>query len=287
MKPPVGYYGGKGRLATWIASLFPPHRVYVEPFAGSAAVLFAKPSVTHEIINDVDDNVVNFMRVLRDRPDELEAVCRATPYSRTEFDRAVLDDASIDDLERARRWWVASAQGFGQRANPDTGWSTSVERGSSNARTVWNRLGRFAQVAARLGTVVIENRDALEVIARYDAADGVMYCDPPYFGGTRSSIHGGRRPGGDYVHEFHSAEEHEQLAEALRGVDATVFVSGYPSQLYDELYAGWTRVERRVSCFGNGRSARTRDVVEVVWSNRLVEGRLPFDSAEQSTLLGR
>ena len=72
MRPPVTYFGGKSRLAPWIASLLPPHRVYVEPFCGSAAVLFAKAPSTHEVINDRDGNLVNFLRVLRTRPDELE-----------------------------------------------------------------------------------------------------------------------------------------------------------------------------------------------------------------------
>src|SRR4051794_15717834 len=71
LKPPIPYFGGKARIAPWIVSLMPPHRVYVEPFAGSAAVLFAKARATHEILNDVDGEVVNFFRVLRERPEDL------------------------------------------------------------------------------------------------------------------------------------------------------------------------------------------------------------------------
>lgn len=279
MKPPMSYYGGKGRLAPWIVSMLPAHRVYVEPFAGSAAVLFAKHPSRHEILNDVDGDVVNFFRVLRTRPDDLELACRLSPYSRDEYDAcANLDDPLIDDLERARRWWVRSSQSFGQVHKVNTGWSTSIERGSNNARSVWNRLERFAQTAHRLGPVVIENRDAVEVIERYDAPDGVIYCDPPYLGSVRTSIAGGHRPAGDYAHEFHTDDQHRALADALRRAHAAVFVSGYPSPLYEELYTDWARVERRVlRRVSNGRSGKNTHATEVIWTNRAMDDRLAID----------
>ena len=96
MKPPIAYYGGKSRLAAWIAGMLPPHRVYVEPFAGSAAVLFAKPRSTHEILNDVDGHIVHFFRVLRDRREELEEACLLTPYAREEFEGADIDAEDIE-----------------------------------------------------------------------------------------------------------------------------------------------------------------------------------------------
>lgn len=82
MRPPFPYYGSKGRLAPWIISLMPDHRVYVEPFAGSAAVLLAKRPSSHEIINDIDGNVITFFRMLRDRHDDLLRVLELTPYAR-------------------------------------------------------------------------------------------------------------------------------------------------------------------------------------------------------------
>jgi DNA adenine methylase len=85
VRPPVAYFGGKGRLAPWIASLLPAHRVYVEPFCGSAAVLFAKAPSTHEVINDRYGDLVCFLRILRERPDEMELACRLTPYARDEY----------------------------------------------------------------------------------------------------------------------------------------------------------------------------------------------------------
>lgn len=264
----MAYYGGKSRLALWIAALLPPHRVYVEPFCGSAAVLFAKRPSTHEVINDRYGDLVTFMRVLRDRPRELELACRLTPYARDEYLAADLDAEGLDELEQARRWWVRSSQSFGQMAKVGTGWSTSIKRGSNNARSAWNRLDRFQRCADRLGTVAIENRDALEVIRAYDDPTGVVYCDPPYLGTTRSAVRDSRRRG-DYACEFMSDDDHIALAEVVRSTRSAVLVSGYPSPLYDHLYAGWWRTERQVLCrVSNGRSGTNGHRTEVIWANR-------------------
>jgi DNA adenine methylase len=267
IKPLVPYHGGKSRLASWIVSLMPAHRVYVEPFAGSAAVLLAKPISTHEILNDVDGNVVNFYRVLRDRPEDLEYACRLSPYARDEFAQADLAE-DLDDLERARRWWVRTNQSFAHTGTKATGWSTSIKRGSNNARTVWNRIERFSAAVDRLGLVTIENRDANEVIERYSAPDGVIYADPPYLMTSRSDA-GRRRPGGDYAHEYGAEKDHRDLAEALHASSSTVLLSGYHSPLYDELYGDWVAIQKTVlRRSSNGRSATQVHVDEVVWCNR-------------------
>jgi DNA adenine methylase len=226
--------------------------------------------------------VVTFFRVLRDQPEDLERQCRLSPYARAEFARADLDDQSIDDMERARRFWVRVNQSFAKAAAKNTGWSTSIKRGSNNARSAANRLDRLHGIAERLMHVTIENRHALDVIADYSAVDGVIYADPPYLEEVRTSFAGGKRPGGDYVHEFATEEEHRALAEALHVTPATVFLSGYPSALYDELYDGWCRLDRRVlRRTTNGRGGATTHVTESLWTNRPVdEGRLPLTSNE-------
>ena len=87
MRSPLVYFGGKSRLAPKLIKLFCKHKCYVEPFGGAASVLFAKKPSEIEIYNDIDDNVVNFFRVLRD--DTLFPVfvdkVRNTPYARIEF----------------------------------------------------------------------------------------------------------------------------------------------------------------------------------------------------------
>ncbi len=284
MKPPIGYFGGKTRMAPWIASLMPEHKVYLEPFAGSAAVLFAKTPAKDEVLNDIDGDVVNFFRVLRDRADDLGRVCTLTPYARDEYALAFTERDVEDDLERARRFWIRSTQSFGQSAGADFGWSISLAQNVCRPHSVANRVGRFSAAADRLARCFIENMDALELIAKYDTADAVMYVDPPYLWSTRTSFNDAgsgarRRPRGDYAHEFNTDDDHRALAEVLHGARATVLLSGYASALYDgDLYADWHRVERVVPLhMSNGQSAKGRRPkrTEVLWSNRpFNDGRL-------------
>ncbi|MFG2468691.1 DNA adenine methylase [Streptomyces canus] len=273
MKPPFPYYGAKGRLAPWIVGLMPrEHRVYVEPFAGSAAVLFARSRpATHEVLNDLDSNVVTFFRVLRDREQDLVRALSLTPYSREEYRAADLEASpEIDELERARRFFVRTTQSYnacGAAAGKRASWSNGARRGSSQATTVADLVDRLYVVASRLRKVVIENRRAAEIVQLYDGADVVMYCDPPYLASTRSGLKAHKR--GDYAHDTNTEAEHRELAEVLHGARSAVLLSGYPSPLYDELYGDWERVEVAVQRPTTNRRGSTGSAgLEVVWSNR-------------------
>ena len=274
MKPAFAYYGGKTRLAPWIVGLLPPHEVYVEPFAGSAAVLFAKPPVRHEVLNDIDGQVINFYRLLRERPDELEVACRLTPYARDEHLAADFDEPGIDDLERARRWWCRSTQGFGQSATRATGWSISTAQRTPRMSQITRRIERFAEMAERLRHVFIESKPALDIIDRFGTDErACLYVDPPYLAEARTALN-------CYRHEMQTPDEHRALADALHGCRAAVVLSGYASPLYDDdLFIDWHRTERQVvRRAGNGRTTRLANAVEVLWSNRPLEalGALPL-----------
>lgn len=278
MKPPFSYYGGKMGLAREIVNLIPPHRVYIEPFFGSGAVFFAKEPAPHEIINDLDDRVVTFFRVLRDRPDELERVCTLTPHARTEYLAARAADDDADDLEVARRFWVSVNQSFAKTANADTGWSVTVSRNSPVAASIFSRLGRFGPCAERLAQAAIENTDAVSLIDRFAVSDDtVVYADPPYVTSTRV---GRKHRASDYAHEM-TDDDHRELARALKETPATVILSGYPSPLYDELYEGWWyRDFRAVAHSSNARRGDRTGRVERIWMNREPK------TAVQPTLFG-
>src|SRR5687767_7997568 len=98
LKQVLRYPGSKARLARWIVEQFPPHECYLEPFAGSAVVLFAKPRSPVEMLNDRDGRVCNLFRVLRDRPEELARAAELTPWARAEYEESQADEG--DDLER-------------------------------------------------------------------------------------------------------------------------------------------------------------------------------------------
>lgn len=261
MKPPFTYFGGKTRLAEQIAAVLPEHAHYVEPYAGSLAVLLAKTPSRMETVNDLDRELMTFWRVLRDQPLELARVCALTPHSRAEHLEAYDRPDELTDLERARRVWVTLTQG---RAGVlrKTGWRHHVSpsgHGFGMPGYLEAYVERMATAAERLSGVTLECRPALELIAAYGShPDVLLYVDPPYLGSARVW-------GNNYRHEMRTADEHRELAAALHDCEAAVVLSGYDSPLYAELYRGWhvTRIEATTSQ-GGARSDRT----EVLWSNR-------------------
>lgn len=265
MKPPIPYFGSKGRLASRIVGMLPQHGHYVEPYAGSLAVLLAKPRSRMETVNDLDGDLMCFWRVLRDQPDALARVCALTPHSRAEREDAFNLQESPTDLERARRVWVLLSQGRSSTLRR-TGWRFYGDpAGSTYAMPDYLTayVQRIPPAAARLHGVSLEARDALDVIADYGRQpDVLLYCDPPYLGSTRAT---------NYRHEMTSESAHRDLAAALRSCKASVVLSGYHSPLYDDLYDGWDMVTIP-AWTGNGirgDATRTEGVrVEVLWSNR-------------------
>lgn len=275
LRPPMPYFGGKQTLAPEIARLLPDHAHYVEPYAGSLAVLLAKAPSPMETVNDLDGDLMAFWQVLRDRPADLERVCALTPHSRAEH-QAAYDPTGCDDLERARRVWVQLTQGrAGVRTR--TGWRHFVAASNGTVGMPGYLAGyvqRIAPAARRLAAVSLECRPALELIDRYgQAADVLLYVDPPYLGSTRSD--------GSYLHEMQDVASHRDLAAALRRCAASVVLSGYPSDLYDlELYPDW---HRRAFAASTGQGGTWANRTEVLWSNRPLNAHPELDFGQPVT----
>jgi len=258
---PFAYYGGKTTLAERIASLLPSHAHYVEPFAGSLAVLLAKAPARMETVNDLDGNLMTFWRILREHPDELMRLCALTPHSRAEHQAAYDLDSAPTDLERARRVWVALTQGRGNTLRR-TGWRYFEDPGRRGPMAMPGYLdayvGRMPAAAERLANVSLECRPALDVITAYGQHDEVLiYADPPYLGTVRSSR--------QYAVEMSHDEEHSIMLDALRSCRSAVVLSGYASALYDEDLVDWHRIE--FAAF-TGQANTNGRRTEVLWSNR-------------------
>lgn len=273
--PPMAYYGGKTRLAQRIAGLLPAHEHYVEPFAGSLAVLLAKRPSRMETVNDLDHLLMTFWRVLRDRPQELARACALTPHSRAEHRAACAAEvAGLDDIEQARVVWTMISQGRGGALQKTSGWRMFVDpAGSSIGMPGYLEayVQRMAEAAARLHCVSLECRPALDIIEQFGASPRCcLYVDPPYLGETRT------RGGGGYRVEMKGADEHGDLLDALLACRAAVVLSGYPSDLYDAKLAHWCRIEIPTTS-GQGRANAAR--TEVLWSNRNIDPHpmLDFD----------
>jgi DNA adenine methylase len=274
--PPIPYYGSKMRMASTIGALLPAHDHYVEVFAGSLAVLLAKPRSAAETVNDLDGRLMTFWRVLRDRPRDLAWVCGLTPHSRAEVHLAHeepicdhypqrLGMCEDCDLEQARRVFSALTQTRAGKLH-DSGWRYRVGvRGVTPiAQNMDTYTARLIPAAARLRMVSLECLPALDLVQRYgDDPNVCIYADPPYLRETRA--------GTAYRLEMETEEQHRELAEALAKCQAAVVVSGYRSPLYDDLYAGWYVEEWPTTTQQGGARKAT---CEVLWANRPLGGRV-------------
>lgn len=233
IKAILKYPGAKNRLADWICSYMPKqHKVYLELFAGSCAVLLHKERSHIETINDLDGEVVNFFRVLRNNPEELAWQILFTPYARDEYANAYMDGDG--DVERARRFCVKCWQGFGCGNLYRNGFKSGQQSNSPNPARAWSELPEnILLMSERFKGVQIENLPAVELLSRYDTEDVFIYADPPY-------PHETRKPH-LYKHEMDNAE-HEVLLKALINHPGKIMLSSYPNEMYDDILSGWRRV---------------------------------------------
>jgi len=254
VKGPILWFGGKGNMTAKLLPLLPAHHTYVEVFGGGAALLFTKQPVPVEVYNDLDEGLVNFFRVLRD-PDgakELQRLASLTPYSRAEYyyNRDYWQDEA-DPVQRAYRWWCVARMSFSGCLGRSWSYTrTCTRRGMSGSCSQWlsviEDLPRFHE---RIMRVQIECDDFRKVIPRYDTAETLFYCDPPYVTDTR-------RMGG-YAHEMNE-QDHKELVELLLGITGKVVVSGYNHDIYNPLVDnGWRQINYKTACYATGRTRGT------------------------------
>lgn len=261
-RPLLRYHGGKWMLAPWIIDHLPPHRVYVEPYGGAASVLLRKPRSYGEVYNDLDGEIVNLFRVVRERSKDLTRALLWTPFSRTEY-RVTAFGPTDDPLEMARRTVIRSFMGFGsnsiQRAVKSGFRSNSNRSGTTPAHNWMEFPANVRAVARRFRGVVVENLPAMDVVKQHDSPETLIYADPPYVHETRMTVTQHGQHG--YRHEM-TDDDHRAMAATLRSVRGMVVLSGYPCDLYDrELFHDWHRVEREA--LADGARKRT----EVLWIN--------------------
>lgn len=257
-----GFYGGKFSHLGWLLPLLPRCRHYCEPFGGSAAVLLNREPSPIETYNDIDGEVVNFFRVLREQKERLIEVIGLTPFAREEFYRSLSPaEAGLTDLERARRFYVRARQartGLAQTASLGR-WANcknTSRNGMSGVISRWlGAVEDLPAIALRLLRVQIENRPAVEVIRLYDDRDTLFYCDPPY-------VHAARSDRRAYGYEM-SDEEHRELARLLGTIRGKAAVSGYRCELMDELYKGWRRHDAPAKNCHSVKKPRR----EALWTN--------------------
>lgn len=257
------YPGSKWRIADAIIELIPEHHSYLEPFFGSGAIFFRKKPSDIETINDLDNNIPNLFRCIREDPEKLARIVALTPYSRFEYERA-FGNAEKDEYQRAVDFLITCWQGHGFRTNKyRVGWKNDVH-GREYMYSVrdWCKLPEnMLAIADRLKQVQIDNRPAVEIIKRFDFDDVFMYIDPPYVLSTRS--------GKQYKHEM-TDNDHVELLEILKDTKAKVMISGYESAIYNDVLKGWNKQK---FCTNAEHGAKR---IETVWMNYEINHQMTF-----------
>lgn len=235
-----GWYGGKFSHLDFLLPLIPQDAThFCDVFGGSAAVLLNVNPYPVETYNDLDSELVNFFEALRNQGPKLIKAIGLTPFSREELVRACIPEQGLSKLERARRFYIRARQtrtGLAQTSSEGR-WAHCVltsRAGMSGAVSRWlGSVEGLPEIAQRLQRVQIENAPAIETIQRYDTPETVFYVDPPY-------VHSARGDSAAYGFEM-TDQDHKSLAKVLNRVRGRVILSGYRTDLYDQLYRKWRR----------------------------------------------
>lgn len=264
MKSPIKYFGGKNGFAKKIIEYFPlnyQNMNYVEPFCGSAAMLFHKEKSPVEIINDIDENIYSLFKVLIDEElfNEFKMKCDLSFYSQ-QLLKEYKEDLKYDNLtilERAYKFFYCNRVSY----NGLGGLSTTgvIRRGMSKSVSDYlSAIDGLFETHNRLSTVIINNNDALKLIKKWDKENTFMYCDSPYANETRSS--------GRYKHDMDDKDQDDYLKTLLDIENAKMLISGYNCERYSILdEAGWKRIDMEIKTQNNNRKGKSK--IESLWFN--------------------
>lgn len=261
--PPIRYTGSKYKIAPWVISHFPRHKIFVDVFGGAGAITLAKEPSQIEIFNDLDSSIVNLFRVIRDpeKCEQLIELVALTPYSREEKVNAfhMLENvADLSDVEYAYYYLycgLLSFRGFQPDRNRVNEISFDVVRTRMSAVTRFNRLPQtLKDIALRFKGIQIEHRD-YTFMSHYAKKDALLYCDPPYPGDVLFE-----KKRKYYTHDDIDYENFLQWAKSL---DCMCIISGYESELYQDLLKDWLVAKKETKC--RAHAART----ECLWLNPL------------------
>lgn len=286
---PFGYFGSKNKIALQLCTNLPPHNCWVEAFCGSAALTLRKSPAPIEVINDIDNEIVNLFKQLRNNHEILIEKINLTPYAEKELHDARIKSQEIDDVERARRFLVQSMMAINGVFGDERGgfsYSDSYSRAGHDARVNrWNNLPeRINQVVKRLKNVRIENKDARKILKRYlNRPATLIYLDPPYFGDRTNG----------YNIDANDEKFHKELLVLANKANCMIFISGYETNLYNEMLTtenGWQK--RSIETTTKDSKGKSHKRTEILWMNRcFVEAQLrnenPISLTEKENKQGK
>jgi DNA adenine methylase len=243
-----------------------------------SVVLNKKPSHI-ETVNDINSDIVNFFRVLRENPDDLIALLELTPVSREEYNIS-WDMTSCNEIERARRFYVRVRQSFRSLGaqSKNKGWNMAKTKSlTKKSETVsqWNNgIKKLLPVIERIKEIQIENRDYQTLIKKIDFPGAFFYCDPPYPDQVRNSKK-------DYKYEF-SENDHYELSVLLHNIQGKAMISSYDGDLMNDLYFDWHKIKLPV-LNNNMRHGRVQECLWTNYNPLTIKGALTLDFNQSGT----
>ncbi len=178
--PIIPWLGGKRRLASKIMPLFALHQCYVEPFAGGAALFFYKNPAKAEVLNDLNGELINLYRMVKNHPEEFIRQFDLAFASREMFNSLLETPLkTLTEIQRATRFYYLQKLSFGGKLTHQTFGTATTTTPKLNPRTLHRDLDAAHQ---RLARTCIEHLPWADVVRRYDRPHTLFYCDPPYWG---------------------------------------------------------------------------------------------------------
>lgn len=228
MKTPITYYGGKQKLVKHILPLIPVHELYGEPFAGGAAIFFAKENAKVNVLNDTNKELINFYKIVKSDFVSLEKEIQISLYSRDLHRKASViynNPDMFNEVKRAWALWILASQSFCSMLDDVWGYERSS---SSKTKSINNKKEAFTMdLAIKLQDVQLECADALYVIRSRDMEKAFFYVDPPYYNSDMGHYDG------------YSIDDFEALLKLLSEIKGKFMLSSYPSpilQKYTKLF---------------------------------------------------
>jgi DNA adenine methylase len=274
VKPPFGYFGSKKNLSARIINHLPPHESWVELFAGSASITFAKKQSLHETINDIDPDLTNVFTQIKNNSVELCRLISLTPYASEELQLSRITNINDSELERARKFLVQSMMAvngvFGQGKGGFSYTNSFSRQGREGRVNRWYNLPeRLANAAERLKNVKVENSDALEIFDPVcSQTDTLVYVDPPYLGDRTNG----------YNIDANDHKFHERLVQQMLSARCMVFVSSYSNDLYETNLTtkrGWRKKEIPTTTVDHRGVRHSRN--EIIWMNKQFTSNLAIN----------
>lgn len=246
-RPLIKLLNDKWSVKDWILSNFPENyedMTYVEPYGGGANLLFCKNKSKFEVINDLNSDVVNIFRAVRDEPSELIKGLSIQKCTLESFNKAANKksfdgymDRAVNEIFLRRVSANGSKEKFSKPSNLET----------------WKKQNKeISEFSKRIKDVYILNKQALDVIEKFNINDSFVYCDPPY-------LHENKVSKVVYSSEM-TPECHMKLYQILDSFKGKAIISGCISPLYKRIYKNWN-LEKNTINKSNSRE------VEIIWKN--------------------